>query len=210
MLSLPVPVIDNPDWLQAYVRKMIRRFARGEGGDKRAVGNQTLAMFALVCKKLNKFIQPRLDRRFYTDRPHHPRVVLDDITLMKTYRRDVIKEMLSAIKRLAPNVTSEWVEMRGGISALQVVVKTGYVLHGFVRVVHVTPAVISVHVYSNSVSRTNCKRELEFLVYLTFDTRGWYVVLDNIHEKRIHIRDFHEVLRQRITAAFKRGDFPLA
>jgi hypothetical protein len=209
MLSQPAPVIVNPDLFHFFVRKMIRRITGGDGGDKRAVGNQTLAMFALICKKLHRFIQPRLDRRFYTGRPHHPRVVLDNITSMKEYRRDVINEMRPVIKRLAPNVTSEQIEIRCTY-ALQFVIKTGYDLHGVVRVQHVTPALISVHVYSNSVSRTNCKKELEFLVYLPFDTRGRYVVLDNAHEKRITSRDFHEVLQQRITAAFNRGDFPLA
>jgi hypothetical protein len=49
-----------------------------------------------------------------------------------------------------------------------------------------------------------------FLVYITFDTRGRYVVLDTSHEKRITILDFHEQLRKRITDAFERGDCPLA
>ncbi len=111
------------------------------------------------------------------------------------------------MKQLAPKVTSKAIDM-DGMSAMEFVVKTGNKYHSRIRVRHETPASISVHVYS--VSAHDFKDELEFLVYLTFDTQGWYVVLDNIRNKRIHTRDFHEVLRQRITAAFKRGDFPLA
>jgi hypothetical protein len=207
MSSMPLPVFDHPDWLQAYVRKTIRRFAMGEGGDERAVGNQTLAMFAVVCKKLNKFIQPLLDPRFYTEGVHHPRINNFDVTLMKKFRADSINRLFPVMEQLALKVIRWPIDM-GGTFAMEFVFKTGNTYHGRVRVKLESPASISVHVYSMSDQRF--KEELEFLVYLTFDTQGWYVVLDNIHGKRIHTRVFHEVLRQRITAAFKRGDFPLA
>jgi hypothetical protein len=207
MSSMPLPVIDNPDWLQDFARKMIHYIASGEGGDERAVGNQTLAMFAAACKEFHQFCKPLLGPRFYTGRVHHPRINNSDVTLMKQFRADSINRLFPVMEQLAPKVI-RWPINMGETPAMEFVVKTGNTYHGRVRVKHETPASISVHVYSMSDQRF--KEELEFLVYLTFDTQGWYVVLDNIHGKRIHTRVFHEVLRQRITAAFKRGDFPLA
>jgi hypothetical protein len=198
----------NPDLFHAFVRKMIRDIARGGGGDAQAVSNQTLAMFALVCQKLHKFMQRRLDRRFYTGRAHHPRVVFEDITDMKEYRKDVIDGLRAMIKGLAPNVTTMFGDLPKHGYGMEAIVKTGYNCHGRVWVEYLAPSLLNVRVFSVSGRRFN--EQIVFLVYITFDTRGRYVVLDTSHEKRITIPDFHEQLRKRITDAFKRGDCPLA
>jgi hypothetical protein len=207
MFFQPAPVIVHPDLFHAFVRKMIRDIARGDNGEAEAVGNQTLAMFAVVCKKLNKFMRKRLTSRFYTGRPHHPLVVLSDITRMKEYRQRVIEGMHQAIKELAPNVSSDYIEIRS-MPVLQFFVKTGDNFHGRVWVKKITPSLISVHVHS--VSNQRFRKETEFDVYVTFDTQGRYVVVDDVHGNRITRLDFHELLRQRITAAINRGDVLLA
>ncbi len=126
---------------------------------------------------------------------------------MKEYRQRVIKGMRQAIKGLAPNVSSDCIEIRS-MPVLQFFVKTGDDYHGRVWVKKLTPSLILVHVHL--VSNQRFRRETEFHVYVTFDTQGRYVVVDDASENRITRLDFHELLRQRITAAFNRGDVRLA
>lgn len=269
MFSQPAPVITvNPDLFHALVRKMIRDIARGSGDDTQAASNQTLAMFARINKKINKFIQPRirwrsmhgivhphlfhafvrdimrdiatgdgrnapaalgnhtlamlaltctklrkfmqrrLDRRFFTGRPHHPRVVLEDITDMKEYRKEVIDGLRAMIKGLAPNVTTVFGQLPKHGYGMEAMVMTGYNCHGRVWVQVLSVSLLNIRVFS--VSGRDFNEQIVFPVYITFDTRGRYVVLDSSKEKRITILTFHDQLRERITDAFKRGDCPLA
>jgi hypothetical protein len=269
MFSQPAPVITvNPDLFHALVRKMIRDIARGSGDNTQAASNQTLAMFARINKKINKFIQPRirwrsmygivhphlfhafvlkmirdivrgdgrnapaalgnhtlamlaatcrkfkkltkrrLDRRFYSGRPHHPRFDWPQVTCMKDYRKNVIDGLRVMIKGLAPTVTTVFGDLPKHGYGMESIVQTDYIQHGRVWVQYLAPSLLNVRVFS--VKNWRFIEQIQFLVYITFDTQGRYVVVDNIHGKRITRLDFHQLLRKRITDAFKRGDCPLA
>jgi hypothetical protein len=208
MFSQPASVITNPDLFHAIVRKIIRDIARGDGGDKQAVSNQTLATFALTCQKLHKFMQRRLDRRFYSGRPHHPLFEWWRVTAMKEYRISVINGMRQEMNGLAPDVNTLFGDLPKHGYGMESIVKTEDNYHGRVWVECLAPSLLNVRVFS--VSGRRFVEQIQFLVYITYDTQGRYVVVDNIHGKRITKPDFHQLLRKRITDAFSRGDCPLA
>jgi len=199
----PVSGVTNPDLFHVFVRKMVRRIVRGDGGEMDRVGNQTLCTLALVCKKLHKFIQPRIDQRFYTGRPHHPRVVLYDITRMKEYRQRVVEAMRVMMKGLGTNVSVDRIEVRSS-PVLQFIIKTGDVYNGRVWVKPVAPSLVLVEMHS--VHSQRFRKETEFPVHLTFDTQGWYVVVDDVKGNRIPRLEFLDLLKQRITDVCSRGE----
>jgi hypothetical protein len=122
------------------------------------------------------------------------------------YRKNVIDGLRAMIKGLAPNVTTMFGQLPKHGYGMEAMVMTGHNCHGRVWVEYLAPSLLNVRVFSGR----GFNEQIVFLVYITFDTRGRYVVLDSSKEKRITILTFHDQLRKRITDAFKRGDCPLA